>query len=124
MSFFSLRSTVSTLAILMLSLLLATACGNSEARVSPKKIDVEEPRLVTVSDTGERSFSGTLINKNKKSITVVQVDVALYDAAGLRVGTTAIEVEDVPGDGKKPFSGVLDTDADVARARVVSVAVP
>jgi len=124
MYFFFLRSTAFTLAILILSLLLATACNTSDAQVSASKLDVTNPRLVTVQETGERSFSGTLINDNKQAITIVQVDVALYDQTGARVGTQMIEVEDVPADGEKDFRGVLDVDFPVQRARVISVATP
>lgn len=124
MHFFFLRSTAFTLAILILSLLLATACNTSDAQVSASKLDVTNPRLVTVQETGERSFSGTLINSNKQAITIVQVDVALYDQTGARVGTQMIEVEDVPADGEKNFRGVVDVDFPVQRARVISVATP
>jgi len=100
-------------------------CNNSDARdVSASKLDVSNPRLVTIKETGERSFSGTLINKNAKAVSIVQVDVGLYDATGARVGTTMIEVENVPANSEKTFRGPLNVDYPVAKARVLSVATP
>jgi len=110
--------------LLVIAVGVFAACNTSDAQVSASKLDVTNPRLVTVQETGERSFSGTLINDNKQAITIVQVDVALYDQTGARVGTQMIEVEDVPADGEKDFRGVLDVDFPVQRARVISVATP
>jgi len=111
-------------------LLLATAiltglagCGGSD-RSSATKLDVKDPKLVTLQETGERSFSGVLINNNAAKLGIVQVEVALYDRAGSRIGTTTIEVEDVPANSEKSFSGPLDTDAPVAKARIRSLMVP
>jgi len=110
--------------LLVLTVGVFAACNTSDAQVSATKLDVTSPRLVTVQETGERSFSGTLINNNQQAITIVQVDVALYDQTGARVGTQMIEIDDVPADGEKKFKGVLDVDFPVQRARVISVATP
>lgn len=121
------RSTPRALFFVLLMVVagLATACSNSDAQeVSARNLDVTNPRLVTVEETGERSFSGTLVNDNKKDVSIVQVDVGLYDQTGARVGTTMIEVENVPANGKKNFKGPLSVDFPVAKARVLSVATP
>ncbi|PEN13853.1 hypothetical protein CRI94_07265 [Longibacter salinarum] len=113
-------------AMVLLALMTwTTGCGNSgQQGVSASRLDVSNTRLVTITETGERSFSGTLINENSKAVSIVQVDVALYDETGARVGTTMIEVEDVPANSEKDFSGALDVDYPVAKARVLSVATP
>lgn len=102
---------------------LLSGCGDSSAS-SARNVDVEEPRLATVMETGERSFSGVAVNNNAQDLEVIQIEVALYDASGARVGTATIEVEDIPANGRKKFMGGLDTDAPVAGARVRSIAVP
>lgn len=120
------RSPLRALAAVGLSVALfvfAAGCGGSDAS-SAQKLDVKEPKLVTLQESGERSFSGVLVNGNSAKLGIVQVEVALYDRAGARIGTTTIEVEDVPANSEKSFSGPLDTDATVAKARIRSLMVP
>ena len=101
-----------------------SACTSSDAQVSASKLNVTNPRLVTIQDTGERSFSATLTNDNKRPVAIVQVEVALYDVSGARAGTTMIEVEDVPANAEKDFTSVIDVNYEVARAKVLSVYTP
>jgi copper(I)-binding protein len=103
---------------------LFVACGNGNGQPSAQNMSVEDPSLVTVTDTGERAFSATLVNNNKKKVSIAQVSVALFDQGGTRVGTTTIEVEDIKAGESKKFSGPLDTDAAVAQAQVQSVMIP
>ena len=103
--------------------LALSGCGNSSGS-SAQNLDVKDLKLVTLESTGERSFSGILVNKNSKALSIVQVEVALYDDGGSRVGTTTIEVENVPANGEKEFRGPLDTDVAVAGARVRSLMAP
>lgn len=100
------------------------ACGGGNGQPSAQNMSIEDPSLVTVTDTGERAFSATLINNNKKKVSIAQVSVALFDQSGARVGTTTIEVEDIAAGESKKFSGPLDTDAPVAQAQVQSVMIP
>jgi hypothetical protein len=121
-----LRSMSRRAAALFVALALvlgAAGCGGSDTS-SATQLDVKDPKLVTLQETGERSFSGVLINNNSAELGIVQVEVALYDRAGSRIGTTTIEVEDVPANSEKSFSGPLDTDAAVAKARIRSLMVP
>ncbi len=114
---------VSTVLVILCAVLL-TACNASDAKIAASKLNVTNPRLVTVQETGERSFSATIINENKRPISIVQVEVALYDASGARAGKTMIEVENVPANGKKDFKSVIDVGYDVARAKVSSAYAP
>ena len=103
---------------------LFVACGGGNGQPSAQNMSVEDPSLVTVTDTGERAFSATLVNDNQKKVSIAQVSVALFDQGGARVGTTTIEVEDIKAGEKKKFSGPLDTDAPVASAQVQTVMIP
>jgi len=111
------------LAILAGLVLSLSACGDSNAS-SARKMDVKDPRLVRVQETGDRSFSGILVNGNSQAVKLAQVSVALYGASGTRIGTSTIQVQNVPANGEKKFSGPLDTDVDVAQARVRSITIP
>ncbi len=111
------------LALAVAGCVALSGCGTSSSS-SAQNLDVKELKLVTLESTGERSFSGILVNKNSKTLSIVQIEVALYDEGGSRVGTTTIEVEDVPANGEKEFQGPLDTDVPVAGARVRSLMAP
>jgi hypothetical protein len=115
---------VITIVTTMMCAVLLGGCTSSDAKVSASKLNVINPRLVTIQETGERSFSATLVNENKRPVSIVQVEVALYDASGARAGTTMIEVENVPADAEKDFRSVIDVNYDVARAKVLSIFTP
>lgn len=117
------RCIASTILLITCAVLFA-ACTSSDAKVSASKLNVTNPRLVTIQETGERSFSATLTNDNKRSVAIVQVEVALYEVSGARAGTTMIEVENIPANAEKDFKSVLDVNYDVARAKVLSVYTP
>lgn len=114
---------ISTVLMILCAVLL-TACNSSDAKVSASKLNVTNPRLVTIQETGERSFSATLTNENKRPVSIVQVEVALYEVSGARAGTTMIEVENVPANAEKDFKSVIDVGYDVARAKVISIYTP
>jgi hypothetical protein len=104
-------------------LLTATGCGDSDAS-RPENVEVKDPSLVTVQETGDRQFSAILVNNGGKRIAIAQVKVTLYGAGGAKIGTTSIDVEDIPANGEKRFSGGLNIDQEVTRARVQSILVP
>lgn len=110
--------------LLVLGGALAGCGGSSADGKTLTDVDVEEPRLTTLESTGQRAFSGVLVNRRSRPIKVAEVRVALYGPTGQRVGMTVIEVEDVPANDRKRFSGPLRTDADVQGARVRSVMAP
>ena len=119
----TLRRTALAVLLIVIAVPLS-ACTSSDAQVSASKLNVTNPRLVTIQDTGERSFSATLTNDNKRPVAIVQVEVALYDVSGARAGTTMIEVEDIPANAEKDFTSVIDVNYEVARAKVLSVYTP
>jgi len=96
------------------------ACGSEP---SAKEVDVVNPRLVKTPG-GQRAFTGTLVNRRSKVLSIAQVEVALYDDQGTPVETIRIEVKDVPAGDSTQFSGKIDSDLAFRQAQVQSVLTP
>ncbi|MFB6249061.1 MAG: FxLYD domain-containing protein [Salinibacter sp.] len=101
-------------------LLFAAACGSSQSGTDLK---VVEPRLVQ-TPSGERSFTGTLVNNGASPIPIAQVEVALYDDDGSPVERVQIEVSDIPAQDSVEFSKPINTDRSFRQAQVQRVLAP
>lgn len=97
------------------------ACGGEKKK--SEDVSVVRPRLVQ-TPSGERSFTGTLVNRRTSTITIAQVEVALYDDRGSEVETVRIEVKDVPPQDSVDFSGTIDSDRAFRQAQVKSILTP
>lgn len=97
------------------------ACGNSEQ--TGNNLEVVDPRLVETSN-GDRSFTGTLVNHRSNTLSIAQIEVALYDQDGSRVETMRIEVEDIPPQDSVEFNETIDSDQAIQQAQVQSVLTP
>jgi hypothetical protein len=97
------------------------ACEGEEAKTGD--VDVANPRLVQTSN-GERSFTGTLVNRRSSTISIAQIEVALYDDRGSEVETVRIEVKDVPPQDSVDFSGTIDSDRAFRQAQVKRILTP
>lgn len=97
------------------------ACGSGQDGGS--EVEVIEPRLVQTPD-GKRAFTGTLVNQGAQRLSIVQVEVALYDENGSPVETVRIEVKDIPAQDSVDFSGTIDSDQSFRQAQVKSVLTP
>lgn len=73
---------------------------------------------------GDRSFTGTLVNRRPNALSIAQVEVALYDEGGSPVETMRIEVKNVPSQDSVSFSGKIDSDQAFRQAQVQSVLTP
>ena len=111
---------------LLLALLLGSiglgvlACGDDQ---TAEGVNVVNPRLVKTS-VGQRAFTGTLVNGRSRSLSIAQVEVALYDGKGSTVETVRLEVEDVPAQDSVSFSHKIDSDKAFRQAQVQSVLTP
>jgi len=99
-----------------------SACGDSSG-TSAQNVDVQDFRYVRL-ENGNREFTGTIRNSGSSKIPVAQIRVSLYDAAGTRIGTSNIEVAEIPANGEKEFRASANVEDRVARARIQSVLVP
>ena len=98
------------------------ACGGGGGGAADD-ITVVNPRLVQTPG-GERSFTGTLVNKRSQSLSIAQVEVALYDEGGSPVETIRIDVKEVPAQDSVDFSGTIDSDRPFSQAQVQNILAP
>jgi hypothetical protein len=103
-----------SLALLMLA--LVAGC-RGENRVD---VVVEEQRLARRL-SGAAELSGTLVNRGSEALPSVQVQVALYNADNVRVDRTFFVARDLAPGEPVHFREILDSEADVHRARVEGV---
>jgi len=97
------------------------ACGGEEG--TTEDVTVVAPRLVQTQN-GERAFTGTLVNARSNTISIAQIEVALYDDQGSPVETIQIEVQDVPAQDSVDFSQRIDSDQVFSQAQVQSILTP
>jgi len=97
------------------------ACGGEEAR--SQDVDVVNPRLV-MTPNGDRSFTGTLVNRRSSTISIAQIEMALYDDRGSEIETVRFEVNDVPPQDSVDFSETIDSDRSFRQAQVKSILTP
>ena len=97
------------------------ACGDEEG--TTEDVTVVAPRLVQTPN-GERAFTGTLVNPRSNTISIAQIEVALYDDRGSPVETIQIEVRDVPAQDSVDFSSRIDSDQIFSQAQVQSILTP
>lgn len=105
-------------AVLVAGLLVACS-GNGGA----PNVEVANPGLVQTPD-GKRVFTGTLVNNGSSTISIVEVEVALYDKDGSRIETMRIQVEDIPPQDSTEFSQTINSDQPIQQAQVQGVLVP
>lgn len=104
----------------MLLVGLLSACGGGE---TARDATVVEPRLLQTPN-GQRVFAGTLVNQGASTISIAEVEVALYDGQGSRIESMRIQVQDVaPGDSVD-FSQPIDSDRPIQQAQVQNVLIP
>jgi len=97
------------------------ACGDEEG--TTEDVTVVAPRLVQTPN-GERAFTGTLVNPRSNTISIAQIEVALYDDRGSPVETIQIEVRDIPAQDSIDFSSRIDSDQIFSQAQVQSILTP
>lgn len=96
------------------------ACGGDSGG---RSAEVVRPRLVQ-TPSGERRFTGTLVNSGSATIGIAEIEVALYDDEGSRIETMRIQVQDVPPQDSVEFSQTIDSDQPVQQAQVQRILVP
>jgi hypothetical protein len=97
------------------------ACGSEDK--TAEGVTVVEPRLVETPN-GERAFTGILVNRQSSTLSIVQIEVALYDDQGAPVETIQIDVRDVPAQDSVSFSHSIDSDQAFRQAQVQSILTP
>lgn len=118
-TFRPIRSLLLLLAATALAGVLAACGGDGGAR----NANVNNPRLVQ-TESGERIFMGTLVNRGSAPITIAEVEVALYDRDGSRLETMRIQVEDIAAQDSAEFSQTIDSDRPIQQAQVQRVLIP
>ena len=96
-------------------------CGGNESS-SASQLSVEDFRYVRLSN-GERQVMGTLRNAGASPVRAAQVEVSLFDADNVRIGSMDVTVQDIPANGTKQFEQPIDSDKLIDGARVRSVLV-
>lgn len=96
------------------------ACGTD---AGARNVEVNKPRLVQ-TPSGQRVFTGTLVNRGSSTISIAEVEVALYDEQGSRIETMRIQVQDVPPQDSVEFDQTIDSDRSIQQAQVQRVLVP
>ena len=96
------------------------ACGGGS-----KKTDatVSNPRLVQTPN-GQMVFAGSLVNQGASTISIAEIEVALYDDRGSRIETMRIQVEDVLPNDSTEFNQVIDSDRPIQQAQVQRILIP
>lgn len=97
------------------------ACENDGSTVDD--VEVVEPRLVE-TPSGDRAFTGALVNHRPNTISIAQIEVGLYDDEGSRIETMRFEVEDIAPDDSVEFNQTIDSDEPIQQAQVQSILTP
>lgn len=103
----------------LFALFLTVGCGGSDADVSTQ-IEPRDVRLVS-EDGGLPYFTGVLVNLTDATISSVQVQVSLYDAQNVKVDEMIFPVRDLEPGVEVAFREPVNSDADVASARIAGV---
>ena len=127
--------------LLLVALLLLTACGDGEAQTTtatPADSAATLAEAVSTSDTSQvqvedfkytvmqsdaRILTGQVHNPTGKTLKNVQIQVSLFDANNRRVSEMSIAVKDVEPNSRRSFRQAIDSDADVQGAKVRSLLV-
>ena len=96
------------------------ACGGDETATG---VEVVNPRLVQTA-SGQRSFTGTLVNERSRSLSIAQIELALYDDGGSPVETVRFDVRDVPAQDSVSFSERIDSDRSFSQAQIQNILTP
>ncbi|MFB6097678.1 MAG: FxLYD domain-containing protein [Salinibacter sp.] len=118
-SFASARSLV----VVVVSALLMGVLGACGGNGKQKDATVVNPRLVQTPG-GRRMFAGTLVNQGSSTISIAEIEVALYNKRGSRIETMRIQVEDVPPGDSTEFNQVIDSDKPIQQAQVQKILIP
>ncbi len=105
----------------LLLLVLAAGCGGGDEALPATQIDVRDVRLTREEGAGVPYISGTLVNLTGTTISSVQVKVNLYDSQNTRVDEMVFPVRDLAPGAEVPFRHAVNSDADVASARIGEV---
>ncbi len=98
-----------------------SACESNDA--ASDDVEVVEPRLVETPN-GERSFVGILVNQRSSALSIVQIEVGLYDDDGSRIETMRFDVNDIPAEDSVKFNQVIDSDRPIQQAQVQGILTP
>lgn len=104
----------------LLFVTLLGACGGADGTPDA---DIHNPRLVQ-TESGERYFMGTLVNRRDAPISIAEIEVALYDDEGSRLETMRIQVEDIPARDSVDFGETINSDLPIQQAQVQRVLIP
>jgi hypothetical protein len=97
------------------------ACGGDGS--GGTNAEVVQPGLVQ-TPSGERLFTGTLVNQGSSTIGIAEVEVALYDDEGARIETMRVQVQDVPPSDSVEFNETIDSDRSIQQAQVQGILIP
>ena len=102
-------------------LVLAAGCGGGDEALPGTQIDVRDVRLTREEGAGVPYISGTLVNLTGSVIPSVQVKVNLYDGQNTKVDEMVFPVRDLAPGAEVPFRHAVNSEADVASARIGEV---
>lgn len=109
------------IAVIAVAILAGQGCGSGQG--SGGDVEVIEPRLVQ-TQSGERAFTGTLVNNGSRPVSIAQVEVSLYDENGSPVETVRIDVKDISAKDSVQFNSTIDSNRPFRQAQVKEILVP
>ena len=108
-------------AVAVLVVGLLGACGGDGN--GKENAEVVQPELVQ-TPSGERLFTGTLVNQGNSTIGIADVEVGLYDGEGSRIETMRIQVQDISPSDSVEFNQTIDSDQPIQQAQVQGILIP
>jgi len=115
---------VSGILVFMIALLAATVTMSC----TEKTISTREPLSVndlqlSIHPGGARILTCRLLNKSNDPVSVVQVQITLFDADNRPVSGMSVVLHDIPAGDEISFREPIDSDEDVRGARVKKILV-
>lgn len=104
----------------LILLLAASGCQNDGSTSS--ELEVRDFRYVQLP-SGERQVMGTLENSANRAVSSAQVQVSLFNENNERIDKMHITVKDIPASDSVEFKETVNSDFDIAGARVQGIIV-
>ncbi|GMQ81154.1 MAG: hypothetical protein BMS9Abin05_0585 [Rhodothermia bacterium] len=103
--------------------ILLTLPGCTEKVQIRSQINVQDLRYRLLPG-GARIITGTVVNDGDDPVSVVQIDVSLFDEDNRRISSMFVVVQNIEARGQKNFRESVDVDLLIHGARVRSIIVP
>lgn len=107
----------------LIGVLLLTHPGCTDDRQTRSQITVQDLRYRLLPG-GARILTGTVVNGSEDAVSVIQIDVSLFDDDNRRISSMFVTVQNIEARGQKKFREAVDVDLNINGARVRGIIVP